>query len=199
MPDVIRDGRGRGFLAGVNSENELNVRASSVEQRLVSSTHGKYFEATTGKITLTDANDTAMIFLQNTDATGCSIVIDRIFYDFFTSTGGTGIDGTLTYYINPTANTSAAAISPTNTNFGSTTAAEGVFYGGTTAIDAFTDGAVWWTAYITDKQSIELEEGRIVIPNGSSFGIKIAPPTGNTSMALSVNVAFYYFDISLIG
>ncbi len=198
MPDMIRDGKGRGFLAGVNNENELNVRASSVEQRLVSSTHGKYFETTT-KTTLTDANDTAMIFLQNTDATGCSIVIDRIFYDSFTSTGGTGADGTLTYYINPTANTSAAAISPTNTNFGSTAAAEGVFYSGNTAIDAFAGGAVWWTAYITDKQSIALEEGRIVIPNGSSFGIKVAPPTGNTSMEININVAFYYFDISLIG
>lgn len=198
MGDQIVDGKGRGFRAAVNSDRQLVTRATVVEQRLASSLDSNYFEATTGKITLTNDSDTAMIFLQNSN-NGKSMVIDRIFYDFFTSTNGTGVDGTLTYYINPTANTSATVITPTNTDFGSSVSAVGTFYGGTTAIDAFTSGSVWWTAYITDQQSITVEEGRIVLPNGSSFGIKVDPPTGNTSMAVNINIAFYYFNPKLIG
>ena len=199
MADQLVDGRGRGFLAAVNQSNELNTRASSVEQRLISALHGEYFEATTGKTTLTNADSTAIIFLKNSNTAGLSLVIDSVFYNFFTSTGGTGGDGTLTYYINPTANTSATAITPVNTNFGATIESVGAFYSGTTAVEAFTGGNVWWTAYISDTQSIAIEEGRIVLPNGSSFGISIAPPTGNTSMAMSINVAFYYFNPQLVG
>ncbi len=199
MPGTITDGKGRGYKAAVNSDNQLDVRSSSVEQRLVSALDFNYFEATTGKVTLTDANDTGLVYLKNTNTLGMSIVIDRVFYDIWTSTGGTGADGTLTYYLNPVGS-SGTAIIPNNTNFGSTIAAVGIFLSGSSATPiTFTGGTVWWSAYVTDKISIALEEGRIVVPNGSSFGIKIAAPIGNTSMAISIKVAFYYFNPELIG
>ena len=59
-------------------------------------------------------------------------------------------------------------------------------------------GTSWWTGYITAGLSGFFEEGRIVIPNGRSFGISIQAPIGNTSMKVSINVAMYVLDINLI-
>ena len=190
--EQIRDGKGRAFLAAVNSDNQLTTRATSIEQRLHSAIDYFYYEATTGEITLADENETGIIYLKNLDESKI-LVIDRVFYDLWTSTGGSGGDGTLKYYLNPTI-TGGTTIVPNNTNFGTLRTANGTFYKSLTTIS----GTVWWTAYVTDKTSAELEEGRIAVTAGNSFGISIAAPTGNTSMNVSVNVAFYMFDKELI-
>jgi len=192
MPDTIKDGRGKGFLVAVNSDQQLMTRATAVEQRLASTIDENYFEATTGKITLTDANETGIIYIKNLETN--PLVIDRVFFDIWTSTDGSGADGTLRYYRNPTY-TGGSAIVPWITNFNSNKILDGTFLKSLTAIA----GDVWWTAYITDKTSVALEEGRILIPQGRSFGISIAAPTGNSSMDVSVNIAMYLMDTSLIG
>lgn len=193
MPETIRDGRGRGTLAAVNIDNQLVTRAVAVEQRLKSAIDLNYFEATTGQITLTDATETGIIYLKNETTDGKVIVIDRSFWDTWTSTGGSGEDGVLRYYKNPTV-TGGTTIVPVNTNFVSIREAEGTFKKSLTTMT----GTEWWTGYITDKTSIALEEGRIIVPSGNSFGISIAAPTGNTNMIVSINVAFYYFDTELV-
>lgn len=191
MADTIRDGKGRGFLAAVNSKNQLVTRATSVQQRLKSAADENYHEVTTGKITLTNAGENGLIYMLNTGTT--AIVIDRVFWDIWTSTGGTGNDGTLRYYINPTIS-GGTDITPTNTNFGST----GILDATVKKSVSSMSGSVWWTAYISDKQSVALDEGRIILPQGSGFGISVAAPASNTSMDVSVNLAVYNLDVELI-
>jgi hypothetical protein len=193
MPETIRDGKGRGYLAAVNSDNQIVTRSAVIEQRLLSTLDLNYYEVTTGQVTLTDAIETGIIYLKNDTTSSLSIIIDRVFYDIWSSTSGSGADGTLRYYKNPTV-TGGSDIVPVSTNFGSVTTAAGTFKKSLTTMT----GTAWWTAYITDKMTIALEEGRIVIPSGTSFGISVAAPTGNTSMKISINVAFYYFDSTLI-
>ena len=193
MPETIRDGKGRGFLAQVNADNQLVTRAATNAQRLISAVDGQYYEATTGQITLTDALETGIIYLKNEVTDGKVVVVDRVFYDIWTSTGGTGGDGTLRYYISPTI-TGGTDIVPTNTNFRVSAGAEGTFKKSLTTMT----GTPWWSMYASDKTSIALEEGRIYIPPGYSFGIALDPPTGNTSMKININIAFYYFNANLI-
>jgi len=193
MPTQIRDGRGRGYLVSVNSDQQLITRSTVVEQRLTSALDQNYYEATTAKVTLSDAVDTGIIYIKNENQQEMDIVIDRVFYDLWTSTDGSGADGTLKYYVNPTI-VGGTDIVPLNTNFTSSTAAVGTFKKSLTSVS----GTAWWTAYVTDKTSVELEEGRIVLPNGASFAISVAAPTGNTSMDIAVNIAFYYIDPSLV-
>jgi hypothetical protein len=58
MPNSIRDGKGRGYLAGVTEENRLLTNASTVSQRThVSSKHGQAFTWSTNLQTLS-AGDT---------------------------------------------------------------------------------------------------------------------------------------------
>jgi len=191
MVDTIRDGTGKGFLAAVNSDNQLVARAVSVEQRLVSALDKNYYEATTGQITLTDAVETGIIYIENGE--DLPIIIDRVFYDIWESTSGTG-GGILKYYINPTV-AGGSAIVPTNTYFDSSDTLTGTFSKSLSSIS----GTAWWTAYISAGISYALEEGRIVIPKGRSFGISVIAPTGNTSMKISINIAMYLFDPLLLG
>ena len=192
MAEAIKDGLGTGYLAHVNEDNQLVTRAVAVEQRLKSTVDGNYYEATTGKITLTNTTETGIIYIKNTDLDK-ALVIDRVFFDLWTSTSGTGADGTLIYYKDVTI-TGGTDITPNTTLYGSTTPAIGTFKKSLTTFS----GTAWWTAYITDKTSAALEEGRIILPNNGTHAITIAAPTGNTSMAVSINIGFYYFDTELV-
>jgi hypothetical protein len=190
---VIEDGKGTGKKAKVNADNQLITRATAVEQRLTSAVDGNYYEVTTGLITITTATEQGMLYLKNTADLG--IVIDRVFFDFWTSAGGTDQDITIGYYRNPTI-TGGTDVTPFNTNFSSGTASSaiGEFKRNTTTMT----GDHWWYMYASDKTSIAIDEGRIYIPSGYSFGIAMEPPTGNTSMKININIAFYYFDEALI-
>ena len=191
MPTTIRDGKGRGYISAVNSDNQLIVRSVAVEERLAATVDELYYEATTGKITLTDANETGLLYIENTE-NDYSIVIDRVFYDVWESTGSSS-GGTLKYYINPTI-TGGTDITPSNTNFGSRREIDCTCKKSLTTIS----GTVWWTAYISPSSSTALEEGRIVLKNGNSFAISIQAPAGNSNMDVSVNIAMYNFDTDLI-
>ena len=192
MPDTIKDGRGRGYLAAVNADQQLITRATSVEQRLNSTIDENYYEATTGLVTLPNAVETGLIYIANTNS-DLVIVIDRVFFDIWETTGGSN-SGILRYYLNPTV-TGGTTITPNNTNFGSRKTIEATASRSLTTMT----GTDWWTAQFLPPTSAALEEGRIVLPSGSKFGISIQAPTGNTSMAISINVAMYNFDPSLIG
>ena len=197
MPDTIVNGaNGPRYAAKVNADSQLITRATSVEQRLHSSIDGNYYEATTAKVTLTDAAETPMIYLKNENTnSNIVIVIDRVFYDVWGTTSGSG-GGTLEYYKNPTI-TGGTDIVPVNSNFGAGNAATGTFKKSmTTMIEGA--GVHWWWAYVGAGTSTSVEEGRIVVPVGYAFAISYQAPTGNTSQAISINVAFYELDSTLI-
>jgi len=88
MPDMIKGGGARSYLAIVNSKGRLLTRATIVEQRLKAAIDGDYYEATSGALTLTDANEMWPLYLLNSDQNKRVIVIDRLFFDCWESTGG---------------------------------------------------------------------------------------------------------------
>jgi len=191
MGEQIKDGKGNGYLAHVNEDNQLVTRAVAVEQRLKSALDGNYYEATTGKVTLTNATETGIIYLKNTHTTK-EMIIDRVFWDIWASTDGSG-GGTIRYYKDVTV-VGGTAITPNITLYGQPDAADGTFLKSVTSLS----GTEWWTGYMEASQSIALEEGRIVLQRNATHLISIAAPTGNTSMDVSINVAFYYFNTALV-
>ena len=191
MSEQIKDGKGRGFLAQVNEDQDLVTRSISVEQRLKATLDGNYYEATTGKVTLANATETGLIYLKNTHTT-MSMVIDRVFWDVWASTGGAG-GGTLRYYKDVTV-VGGTAITPNITLYGQPNAAQGTFLKSVTSLS----GTEWWTGLLEASTSIALDEGRIVLPKNATHLISVAAPAGNTSMDVSINVAFYYFNTDLV-
>ena len=192
IPDTIRDGKGRGYLAGVNSDNQLITRATTVAQRLASTIDGNYYEATTGQITLSDATETGIIYLKNEITDGRYLVIDRVFFDLWASTGGAD-DIIMKYYKDVTI-TGGTDITPTNTNYASANTATGTFKKSLTTFS----GTVWYTGYLSASSSTPVEEGRIVLPANRTHLITVQAGTANSSMKVAINVAFYYLDIRLI-
>lgn len=190
MAQTIRDGKGRGYSVGVNSKNRMLVRTTSVQQCLKSTFEGKYYEAATGKITLTTANETGIIYVKN-GMDDNLLVIDRVFWDIWGSTGGGTAGGTIRYYRNPTI-AGGTDIVPYSTLFSELNLADGTFKKDLSSIT----GDVWWTGYIAPQTSVELVEGRMTLPAGYSWGLSVAAPAGNTSMAVSVNCAFYFISLS---
>ena len=193
MGIIIEDGKGSGKKAHINKDNQLVTRATIAEQRLASTIDKNYYELSTGQITITNDTEQGLIYLKNTTRSDLGIVIDRVFFDFWSSTGGTGGDITVGYYRNPTI-TGGTDIVPVSTNFGTPILAVGDFKRNVTTMT----GTRWWNMYSSDKASIALEEGRIYLHPGNSFGIAMIPPTGNTSIKVNINIAFYYFDATLI-
>lgn len=193
MPDLILDGKGRGNRAAVNDDGQLITRATAVKQRLHSAIDENYMEFTTGQIELTDANETMISYVENeqTDS-DIVLVIDRVLYDVWASTGGSG-DGTLKYYRNPTI-TGGTDVDSYNTNFGSNQTNSITCKKSLTTMT----GDVWWTAGFLASNTYALEEGRIIIPSGYSFGISIQAPSSNSSMKISVNIEMFVLDKNLI-
>ena len=112
-------------------------------------------------------------------------VIARVFFDSFESTGGSG-SATILYYRNPTI-VGGSSLAHSNTNYGAANSATGTLILQPSSMT----GTVWWTGQLSTSASVALEEGRIVLPSGTSHGISIIPPTGNTSYDIAINIAFY--------
>jgi hypothetical protein len=188
--EIIQDGAGKGYKAKVNSENNLIIRNTSIEQHTNSAINGKYYEATTGLITLTDAVETGVLYLKNNEST--YMVIDKFFLDVWASANGVG-GGKMRYYKNPTV-TGGSALTPVNTNF-SFPDVLGLDLKGLTTM---TGGTVWYVGYFAASSTMVVDEEKFCVPPGYGFGLSIEAPASNTSMVLSVNIAFYRFDINLI-
>jgi len=194
MPDTIRDGQGRGFLAGVNKDNQLVTRTTSLDQRGKSAIDGNYYEGTTGLITLTDANETAMLYVKNDETDSNSFfMIDKIFVDVWASTGGAGGNLTIKYYRNPTV-TGGSSADAYCTNFATSGTASFTL---TKSLTTMT-GDVWWIGQGTDSSAIAIDEGKFCVPPGYSFGVSITAPTSNSSMDVNINIAGYVLNTALL-
>ena len=194
MADTIKDGQGKGYLAGVNADNQLVTRSTTLNQRTKSAIDGNYYEATTGLLTLTDAAETPILYIKNdeTDA-DMYFVIDKLFIDIFTSTGGTNGDVTIKYYKNPEI-TGGSDATATCTNFSTSGTASYTLKKSMTTMT----GDVWWIGQGTDHSAITIEEEKFCIPPGYSFGISITAPTSNSSMPINVNIGGYRIDTKLL-
>jgi hypothetical protein len=192
LGDFIKDGVGKGFSAQVNKDHQLITRATALNQHTKSVVDGNYFEATTGLLELTTAAETGVIYVKNSEDT--TIIVDKVFFDVWPSTGGDTNGGTLRYYKNPDV-TGGSSIIPTNTNFKYTVGEAG---SDLKDLNTMTGGTVMWIMYFEPQNSLTINEEKIAIPPGYSIGISVAAPTGNSSMYINLNVAFYRLDEELI-
>lgn len=191
MGDVIKDGTGRGYSAHVNKDNQLITRATTVSQHTKSCADGNYYEATTGLFELTTDTEKGVLYIKNSEKT--LLVVDKVFLDIWPSTGGDTNGGSLRYYKNPTI-TGGTSITPVNSNFKYTNeVAEDL-----KDLTTISGGVVWWIGYIEPQSSIVIDEEKIALPPGYSFGISVTAPTGNSSMYINANIAFYRLDEELI-
>jgi hypothetical protein len=188
---TLKDGKGRGFSAGVNSSNRLLTNSVTLSEEIVAGQEGLSFAFSSQLVSFTSATASAILFLKNTSET--DLIVDRARVMLGTVTGGTG-DWTLTFLRNPTAGTivtNALTAGITNVNHGSSQEPVGSFLRGVQG-DTLTDGtgANFPVKSAGDNQLV-FDLFR-VLPTGASIGVRLTPPTGTTAATANVVLRAYY-------
>jgi hypothetical protein len=180
--EVIRDGQGSGYLAGVDSRNRLRTRAVTTSENTQALQDGKAYNINTGIINLTDDVETPVLYIKNNEESDLHITAFAM--GFENSTGGDNEPSLITVLRNPTSGTIIS--SPTNVdinsnrNYGSSDTLTVDAYKGATG-DSMTDGTDHLLIYQNDlnRGFFTIDE---LLPKGTSIGVKIQAPNNNTGM-----------------
>lgn len=182
MSTSIKDGDS-GNVMDVDGNKRAHVQATITPEEWAANKNGDAYNINTGVITLTDAADTPILYLKNSN--DLSIHVSAIAVGVGPTTGGSGGIPKVTIIRNPTTGTIITS-TPTdvdinsNRNYGSkNTLTDVVAYKGATG-DTMTDGEDHIIFFQTSSGRLfaSIDE---IIPKGSSIGIKFDPQASNTS------------------
>lgn len=182
MPQSIKDGS-NGDVMAVDGNNRAHVHAYTSTEEHQANINGDAYNLNTGVITLTDAADTPIMYVKNTDSK--DLVIEAIAVGVGPTTGGSGGIPKITVIRNPKTGTIITS-TPTNVdiksnrNYGSAKTGENITaYKGATG-DTMTDGddhIIFFQAS-SGRLFATIEE---ILPQGTSMGVKFDPQASNTS------------------
>tara|TARA_R110000868_G_scaffold186204_1_gene428464 strand:+ start:129 stop:719 length:591 start_codon:yes stop_codon:yes gene_type:complete len=180
---VIVDGTGTGNQGKIDLNNRLHTKAITDTEGSDANVTGRAFNINTGELTLTSANESAVLYYKNNEIQ--DYVVTAIAVGLGPSTGGASTDiPVIKVTRNPTGGTivdDATAVDiNSNRNYGSSlTLTADTYKGGTDkTFTGDTDHIIFYQG----------ENGRLfagidtVLPKGTSMGITITPATSNTSM-----------------
>jgi len=193
MPDTIKDGSGKGYLAKVNSAQQLFTRSVTESESEDANEAGKAYNINTGNITLTTDADTPILYIKNNELD--DLIISTVVIGAKTSSGGSTTDlPEITFVRNPTAGTTidnANAVDiNSNRNYGSSnTISTSLVYKGATG-ETITDGDDHIFVYGSGSGRVALAINE-VLPTGTSIGIKFKPQSGNSSQVVYCAVICY--------
>lgn len=196
MSLIIQDGAGTGNVARVDSENRLHTASVTTSEVSAANDDGNAYNINTGIITLTSANESAVLYLKNTDPEK-RVHLSAIVAGLGPSTGGSGDVPRITVIRNPTLGTiiddKTAVDMNSNRNFSSNNVMSADVYKGAEG-KTLTDG----TDHILIFQPAN---GRVFAPigevlnNQASIGVKIDPQPSNSSMICYVALILHLEDI----
>lgn len=199
MSITIKDGTGSGNVAKVTDEKRLETSAVTETEKDHACILGDTYNINTGDITLTDANETTVLYIKNNESN--PLVLTALIYNLGASTGGSG-DVKINVLRNPTTGdivTNASAVEAvSNQNYGSSKSLTADVYKGATADAVITDGTVSVsTRSASNTGRIVVSLGALVIPQGSSLAVNYTPPASNTSQICQFAAACFVknFDV----
>jgi hypothetical protein len=169
MPDLIKDGTGQGYYAGVNFENRLMVTAKTESlQHLISQDYGQAYQAI-GTATLASGRVT-VLHLKNTSSDK-NMVVTYIRHQVVGATGGTAFPNALNYFEVSGGRTYLSGGDlkvPVNVNRGSGNLAEAIVYNGSPVLTG-TESEIdrWYTQSDGDMNTLNKEGSLIVQPNNT--------------------------------
>lgn len=191
MPLTIEDGQGKGRVAGVNLNNELNVYAVTLSEIDKSVLSGDRYNINTGYVNLNSTTESAMLHIKNNEDD--VLVITALIYNLGQSTGGSG-SCRVSVYRNPTSGTIVSGAdnvsANSNMNFGSNKTLAGNYYKGAQSLTT-TGGSFSIGSLVNAGSRAVVGLGAVDLPKGTSLSVTITPPPGNTSMDVNVAASVY--------
>lgn len=196
MPDTIRDGTGKGYLAKVNANHRMYANAVTQTEIVQATKKGRSYNINTGTIELTNATQTPVLYLKNNESE--AIHIDALAVGLGPTTGGSGGIPSIVVVRNPTTGTIIDGATDvdmnSNRNYASSNTLDALAYKGATG-NTMTDGDDHILLYQTTSSRL-LASIDNMIPTGSSLGVKITPQAGNTSMNCYVALICHLEDVN---
>ena len=181
---LIKDATGTGNTVKVDVNNRLHAQTVTQNRADEHCDTGDRYNVNTDDITLTSANESAILYLKNTGDE--DIVIDASVYILGPSTGGSGsFQGYI--YSNPTggtiiSNADAVGINA-NLNLSSSNTLAADIYKGAEGYTQ-TGGTKIISAIGNPPFTNVISIGKIIIPKTKSIVMTATPPSGNTSMLI---------------
>tara|TARA_R110000822_G_scaffold112278_1_gene243187 strand:+ start:31 stop:618 length:588 start_codon:yes stop_codon:yes gene_type:complete len=193
MSIIIKDGTGNNISAKVDASHRLLTTATTQSGFKSAQKKGDAFVISTNIITLTSANESAVLYLQLSETS--PLVIENLSFRTGASTGGSTTDVIRTDYVQPTTGTLISDATPAsviNTLASSTKTLDAVVYQGdeakTIGGEIVTDQSLHITGQIKDDTT------GLIVPQGTAIGISVTPPPGNTSLKIQIIVTVYLLD-----
>jgi hypothetical protein len=196
--EISIKGGANGNVTNVGNNKRIWTETVNYPSSFESSYIGNAFNINTDTITLTTANKSAVCYVKNTG--DLPLVISSLFYILGASTGGSG-DLRADVLRNPTAGTIVTNAVDVgileNRNFGSSNTFSGDAYKGAEG-NTFTNGNIAIASILSASTRVSISVGDVILTKGSSLGIDLTPPAGNTSMDILIAVSCYYSDFSTV-
>ena len=199
MSEIIKDGTGKGYAAGVDDKNRLLIVGQADSSAITASLDGRGFFITSLTVTLTSDSESCVLYLKNTSDS--DLVLTNTRFQLGPSTGGSGVYK-VGAIVNPTSGTMITgtdgvdfnADTPFNNNLGDQ--ASKTFTGTVRAgVEGTTCVSVLPTVpSILGESGIFSTDSTIVFPKGSSIAAVVTPPTGNTSCEVIVEWLVYFIS-----
>ena len=182
----ILDGTGRNIKAKVSVDNRLYTQSVNRSEREEQSLVGEAYIIGTGFVNLTTSGTSAVLYFKNNE--DVDLVITRFLVGVKKSAGGTENFVTGIIYKNPTSMVSGTGnpLAINNVNFGSSNTIDADSEIGQQG--ALLAGGSAYLATVAPTESLTSEDASTIIPKGSSIGVFITPPPGNTSLDVSVGI-----------
>jgi hypothetical protein len=199
MPLTIEDGKGKGRLAGVNLNNQLEVFAITETELDKSVLSGDRYNVNTGYVTLNSTTESALLHIKNNEDD--ELVVTALIYNLGQSTGGSG-SCRVSVYRNPTSGTIVSGgdvvSANANMNFGSNKTLVGDYFKGAQSLTT-TGGTFAIGSLVNAGSRAVVALGAVNLPKGTSLSVTITPPAGNTSMDVNVAASAYLATSDVTG
>jgi hypothetical protein len=180
----INDGTGSGKEAKVDSTNRLLVEAVTESEQLEAAAIGNAFQIGSGPITLTNANESAVLFYKNNEDK--DIIITAVNVTSSKQTGSSAGVFLAKVIAGGTALSAGASVTALNNNFGSNKSLLATITAGQTSATV-TDGTAVASFYIQEAVFFNTDIAWI-IPKGVSVAISITPGASNTSVTVTTTL-----------
>ena len=191
----IQDGTGSKRKARVGNNNRLFVESTTRTEREEEALLGEAYIVGTGFVNLTASTTSAVLYFKNNE--DVDLVITRFLIGVKKSSGGTENFVTGIIYKNPTSMVLGTGnpLIINNVNFGSSNTINADSEIGQNG--ALLAGGSAYLATVAPTENLTAENASTILPKGSSIGVFITPPPGNTSIDVSIGINLHKLTANL--
>jgi hypothetical protein len=192
----IQDGTGTNNKVKVSISNKLFTESIIRTEREEEALLGEAYIIGTGFVTLTSDTQSSVLYFKNNE--DLDLILTKFIIGVRDSTNGgeNHIRGVIIK--NPTSMSSGSGnnLVINNINFGSSNTINSDSEIGQEG--ASLNGGVTYFTTVTPVEQLTSEDSATILPKGSSIGVNIIPPSGNTSLQVSVGLNLHKLTEELL-